>query len=38
MLTSLFLAADYPDGNGFLFLNPQIAEIHTDFLRGVLFQ
>ena len=21
----------------FLFLNPQIAEIHTDFLRGVLF-
>lgn len=37
LLISLFYAAEYPDENEFLFLNPQIAEIHTDFLRGVLF-
>jgi hypothetical protein len=32
-----FLAADYREENEFSFLNPQIAEIHTDFLRRVLF-
>jgi hypothetical protein len=29
-----FLAAAYMDKNDFSFLNPQVAEIHTDFLRG----
>jgi hypothetical protein len=32
-----FLAADCRDENEFSFLNPQIAEIHPDFLRRVLF-
>jgi len=36
LLISLFYA-DYRDENEFSFLNSQIAEIHTDFLRGVLF-